>query len=446
MSEILRKLRCAKYTRTSSEEGLSQAFNSLDAQGAACESYINSQMGEGWVVLPESYNDGGFTGGNLNRPALQRLLQDVKEGLVDCVVVYKIDRLSRSLADFAKLVELFDQHNVTFVSVTQSFNTTTSMGRLTLNILLSFAQFERELGGERVRDKIAASRARGIWMGGMPPLGYDVRDRKLVPNPKEVKLVRRIFERFLAIGSVTVLSNELRADGVVTKSWKTIKDKERAGKLIDKKYIYTILRNPVFVGIASYKKQHFPGEHDAILDRTVWDKAQAMLDRPDQNKRAAQNRIGRAPSLLKGLIFADDGWAMTPGATFKGDRTYRYYVNTMSMRVGAHACTVTRVPAGEIEAAVIAQVRKILQTPQVVAQAIREVRVLDSSIDSEKAIRTLQSIEMVWEELFPVEQTRIIQLLVERVTVSPTGIRIDFKADGMKDLIQSVITPKMKAA
>jgi site-specific DNA recombinase len=230
MNVMTRKLRCAIYTRKSTEEGLDQAYNSLDAQRDACEAYIASQKSEGWVGLDNAYNDGGFSGGTLNRPGVQRLLDDVREGLVDVIVVYKIDRLSRSLADFAKLVELFDAQKVTFVSVTQSFNTTTSMGRLTLNILLSFAQFERELGGERVRDKIAASRAKGIWMGGMPPLGYDVVERKLVPNVIEAPRVRRMFERYIALGSMTTLARELRAEGVTTKSWTTLKDKARAGE------------------------------------------------------------------------------------------------------------------------------------------------------------------------------------------------------------------------
>jgi len=271
MNPMIRKLRCAIYTRKSTEEGLEQAYNSLDAQRDACEAYIASQKSEGWVALDNAYNDGGFSGGTLNRPGVQQLLDDVREGLVDVIVVYKIDRLSRSLADFAKLVELFDAQKVTFVSVTQSFNTTTSMGRLTLNILLSFAQFERELGGERMRDKIAASRAKGIWMGGMPPLGYDVVERKLVPNPTEAALVRRMFERYLALGSMTTLCRELRIEGVRTKSWTTLKDTTRAGKLIDKGYLYKLFQNPVFIGVAAYKGQHFAGEHEAILDRAVWE-------------------------------------------------------------------------------------------------------------------------------------------------------------------------------
>lgn len=447
MSAVVRKMRCAIYTRKSTEEGLDMDYNSLDAQRDACHAYIASQKSEGWVALRDNYDDGGFSGGTLNRPGVLRVLEDVREGLIDVIVVYKIDRLSRSLADFSKLVELFDEHKVTFVSVTQSFNTTTSMGRLTLNILLSFAQFERELGGERVRDKIAASRAKGIWMGGMPPLGYDVVERKLIPNPTEAKLVRRIFERYIALGSITVLSNELRAEGVTTKSWTTIKEKHRAGKLIDKGYLYKLFKNPVVIGIAAYKGKHFPGEHEPILDRVQWEQVQEMLGRKEPEKRARQVRAGRVPALLKGLIFADDGWAMTPSVTLKNGKYYRYYVNTASIKIGKDACVIPRVPAGEIDAAVVGQIRKVLQTPEVMAQAIREVQALDPDADAQGAIQTLQSIEPVWDELFPAEQARIVQLLVDRVTVSPTGIRVDMKNAGMKELIQSVICePEIKKA
>ena len=439
MSEVLRKMRCAIYTRKSTEEGLDMDYNSLDAQRDACQAYIASQKSEGWVALRDNYDDGGFSGGTINRPGLQRLIEDIQEGLVDVIVVYKIDRLSRSLADFSKLVEIFDQHQVTFVSVTQSFNTTTSMGRLTLNILLSFAQFERELGGERVRDKIAASRAKGIWMGGMPPLGYDVVDRKLIPNPVESRLVNRIFEGFVSIGSMTVLSNQLRAEGVTTKSWKTLKDKERQGKPIDKGYLYKLLKNPVVIGIAAYKGKHFPGEHEPIIDKTLWDQVQAMLSRNNVAQRARQNRPSQAPALLKGLIFASDGNAMTPGYTKRHGKCYRYYVNTASIKVGKGACEITRVPAGDIDAKVVDLVRKVLQAPEITAHTVREARKLAPSADEGLAIQTLQSIEAVWEELFPAEQSRITQLLVDQVIVSPTGIRIDMKTDGMRDLVQSVL-------
>ena len=263
----MEKVLCAIYTRKSTEEGLEQNFNSLDAQRDACENYIASQKSEGWLMLPDRYDDGGFSGGNIQRPGLKRLLDDVRRGMVNTIVVYKIDRLSRSLADFAKLVELFDQHKVTFVSVTQSFNTTTSMGRLTLNILLSFAQFERELSGERVRDKIAASRKRGMWMGGMPPIGYDVVDRKLIANPAEAKIIREMFTRFAVTPSMATLVDDLRARGVTSKSWTTAKGIERKGKLMDKGHVYRIFNSPVYLGMAAFKGQCFPGEHAAIISQ-----------------------------------------------------------------------------------------------------------------------------------------------------------------------------------
>ena len=257
-SKVVRKLRCAVYTRKSSEEGLEQEFNSLHAQREACEAYIASQRSEGWVLVRDQYDDGGISGGTLERPGLKRLLEDIEDGLVDVVVVYKIDRLSRSLADFAKLVEVFDRNGVTFVSVTQSFNTTTSMGRLTLNILLSFAQFEREVTAERIRDKVAASRKKGMWMGGVPPYGYRVENRKLVIDEEAVAHVRWIFARFLEIGSCTELAREVGARG----------NRTPRGKRIDKKYIYRMLSNRAYIGEAVHKGDSYPGEHDAIIGRS----------------------------------------------------------------------------------------------------------------------------------------------------------------------------------
>ncbi len=255
-----RKFRCAVYTRKSSEEGLEMAFNSLDAQR---EAYIASQKPEGWVPMDDRYDDGGISGATLERPALARLLADIKAGRIDIVVVYKIDRLSRPLTDFVKLVEVFDAHHVTFVSITQQFNTTTPMGRLTLNILLSFAQFEREVTAERICDKIAASRRKGMWMGGNPPLGYDVKDRKLVVNTQEAAVVRMIFERFTAVGSATQLARTLRAEGVVTKR----------GKPIDKGTLYRLINNRVYIGEAVHKGKSYPGEHEAIVPRALWDRS-----------------------------------------------------------------------------------------------------------------------------------------------------------------------------
>jgi site-specific DNA recombinase len=266
------KVRCAIYTRKSSEEGLERAFNSLHAQRAAGEAYIASQSAEGWLLVPDWYDDGGISGATLERPALTRLLADVEAGKIDVIVVYKIDRLSRSLSDFAKLIDLFDRYDVSFISITQQFSTTTSMGRLTLNILLSFAQFERELTAERIRDKFLASRKRGLWMGGRPPLGYDVRNRKLVVNPAEAELVRLIFRRFLDLGSALLLIRELNAQGYRTKSWTTQNGTFREGRPFDKGTLYKLLRNRTYVGKAVHKGKSYPGEHEPIIDRAIWDR------------------------------------------------------------------------------------------------------------------------------------------------------------------------------
>jgi DNA invertase Pin-like site-specific DNA recombinase len=285
---IRKKLRCAVYTRKSTEEGLEQEFNSLDAQREACESYVASQKAEGWMLLSDRYDDGGYSGGTLERPALKRLLADIEAGAVDIVVVYKIDRLSRSLMDFAKLVEVFDRRNVTFVSITQAFSTTTSMGRLTLNVLLSFAQFEREVIGERIRDKIAASRRKGMWMGGFVPLGYSVKDRKLIINETEAELIRSIFRRFAKLGSGTKLVRQLALENV----------RNRYGKLIDKGALYKMLNNRTYIGDAVHKGTAYPGEHQAIIDRALWDKVHSVLkESPPQT--GCQNP-GPEPGSAKG--------------------------------------------------------------------------------------------------------------------------------------------------
>jgi DNA invertase Pin-like site-specific DNA recombinase len=353
-SAIIHKCRCAVYTRKSNEEGLEKEFNSLDAQRDACEAYVASQRAEGWVLLADHYDDAGVSGATLERPALRRLLADVEAGLVDVVVVYKIDRLSRSLMDFAKLVEVFDRHGVTFVSVTQSFNTTTSMGRLTLNILLSFAQFEREVIGERIRDKFAASRARGMWMGGSVPLGYDVRDRKLVVNQVEAATVGRIFSGFAEIGSGTKLTRVLRSEGVTTKR----------GKPISKAAIYKLLNNRTFIGEVTHKGKVYNGEQQAIISREMWDRVHQVLQQSPR-ARANKNRA-QSPALLRGLIFGADGRAMSPTHTRRRGRLYRYYVSQSVLKGDDADAIIRRVSAAEIETAVIAQVRALLRQPEVV--------------------------------------------------------------------------------
>ncbi len=304
------RFRCAIYTRKSSEEGLEQDFNSLDAQREACEAYILSQKHEGWGVLPDMYDDGGFSGGTVDRPALRRLLADIAAGRIDVVVVYKVDRLTRSLADFAKIVEVFDGKGVSFVSVTQQFNTTSSMGRLTLNVLLSFAQFEREVTGERIRDKIAASKKKGMWMGGLPPLGYEVRDRKLVINDPEAETVRHIFRRYTELRSVRLLRDELAANAIRSKMRTASDGSAYGGKPLARGALYLMLQNRIYRGEIVHKDQTHPGEHAAIIDEALWAEVQRTLEtnRVDRSHGAGADQ----PSLLAGLIHDAEGERSPP--------------------------------------------------------------------------------------------------------------------------------------
>ena len=423
---VVRKLRCAVYTRKSSEEGLEQEFNSLHAQRESCQAYVASQKAEGWVAIDDRYDDGGFSGGNLERPALKRLLADIEEGQVDIVVVYKIDRLSRSLMDFAKLVDVFDRKGVTFVSVTQSFNTTTSMGRLTLNVLLSFAQFEREVIGERIRDKFAASRKKGMWMGGFVPLGYRVENRKLVIHKPEAANVRMIFERFVKVGSATVLARELVKEGV----------RSRGGRLVDKGFLYKLFNNRVYIGEAVHKGTSYPGEHEAIIGKTLWDKVHSILQESPRT-RAAHTRA-QTPALLKGLIFGPTGCAMSPTHTRKGDRLYRYYVSQAVLKHGPEACPVRRVSAAEIEAAVVEQLRSLLRAPEIVVGTWQAARNEIDGLTEAEVRNVLEQFDPLWDELFPAEQARIVQLLVDRVDVNVDGIDIKLRVDGLAGLYREV--------
>jgi len=424
---VVRKLRCAVYTRKSSEEGLEQEFNSLHAQRESCEAYIASQRSEGWVLVRDQYDDGGKSGGTLERPSLQRLLADVEDGLVDVVVVYKIDRLSRSLMDFSKLVEVFDRNGVTFVSVTQSFNTTTSMGRLTLNILLSFAQFEREVTAERIRDKVRASRMKGMWMGGVPPLGYEVKDRKLLIKEADADHVRWIFARFIEIGSGTELARQLAARGVRT----------RHGNRIDKKFLYRLLNNRTYIGEAVHKGQSYPGEHDAIIDRAVWDKVHAILTESPR-KRAARTRAD-TPALLKGLLYGPDGAAFSPTHTRKGGKLYRYYVSQTVLKHGAGSCPVGRVPAGEIETAVMDKLRAVFRQPEIVAGTWKAARTQGNEITEADAREALTRLDPLWDELFPAEQARIAALLVERIDIGTDGLNVRLRMDGLTGLAHEMM-------
>jgi site-specific DNA recombinase len=369
-----RTLRCAIYTRKSTEEGLEQEFNSLDAQRDSGENYIKAQVEEGWVCLPDHYDDGGFSGGNMERPALKRLISDVEAGKVDCIVVYKVDRLSRSLLDFAKMVETFDKHQVSFVSVTQLINTSTSMGRLMLNVLLSFAQFEREIVSERTRDKIAAARRKGKWVGGMPLLGYNLVDSKLVVDPDEAEQVRQIFGLYLEHEGLLRVVEELDARGWRTKRWTTGRGTVRGGRAFNKNSLWYLLTNITYVGKVRYKEEIHEGEHEGIIDGDLWQRVQSKLQRNGRTGGAmVRNRFG---AILKGMIHCVPcGCAMSPThATRNGTKRYRYYVCLSAQKRGWQSCPSQSIPAGEIERFVVEQIKDIGRDPLLVAETVRQAR------------------------------------------------------------------------
>jgi len=418
--DIPRK-RCAIYTRKSSEEGLEQEFNSLHAQREACEAYIKSQRHEGWVALPATYDDGGFSGGNLQRPGLQRLLQDVRDGRIDVIVTYKVDRLTRSLADFARLIEIFDRHPVSFVSVTQQFNTTSSMGRLTLNVLLSFAQFEREVTGERIRDKIAASKQKGMWMGGNPPLGYDVAERKLVVNPAEAETVRRIFALYLELGCVRRLKDVVDRRGWTTKGYTTRAGKLQGGRPISRGHLYRILANPIYLGLIAHKGQLHPGQHEALIEPETWKAVEAKLAANTAGHR--RGAVAAAPSLLAGLLVDSAGERLTPSHAVKNGRRYRYYTSRALIEAsGAANATGWRLPAHEVEDAVIRIVTAALTEP---ASLLKRLEGRDASAEAtRRVIDRAAGFAKILLHGAPGERAGLARELIERVVVDDATISV----------------------
>jgi site-specific DNA recombinase len=503
-TDALPVIKCAVYTRKSTEEGLQQEFNTLDAQRESGEAYIKSQAHEGWTCLPDRFDDGGFTGANMDRPGLARLLADIESGRVNAVIVYKVDRLSRSLLDFARLMQIFDDHKVAFVSVTQSFNSATSMGRLVLNVLLSFAQFEREIISERTRDKLAATRKKGKWTGGHPILGYDL-DRqtsKLGVNADEAVMVRAIFELYLDQQALLPVVRELARRDWVGKRWTTKAGRDRGGKPFDRTNLYRLLTSPLYTGRVPYKGQLFPGEHQGIVDLAVFERVQQLLNGNGQTAGiGVRNKFG---ALLKGILHCGPcGCSMSPAHSCKNGKRYRYYCCTRSQKRGKEACPSRSVPAAQIEDFVVAQIRRVGQNPEILQQTLAEARrqtdarldELDAErrglerelarlhgevrklaqpgkrdgssdgmrlaelpeqivrveerigqlkdqtekirrerIDEADAAATLAEFDKLWQTLSPVERTRVVRLLIERVeydavrgkakiTFSPTGIR-----------------------
>jgi site-specific DNA recombinase len=411
-------LRCAIYTRKSSEEGLEQEFNSLHAQREACEAFIRSQQGEGWQLRKTRYDDGGLSGATMERPALKQLMADIEGGVVDVVVVYKVDRLTRSLSDFARMVEIFDRCRVSFVAVTQQFNTTTSMGRLTLNVLLSFAQFEREVTGERIRDKIAASKRKGMWMGGLVPIGYEVHDRQLAVADSEAKTVRHIFQRYCELGSVRLLKDELDRSGTRSKL-RVRRDGSRAGsQSFSRGALYTLLRNPIYIGEVRHKGTRYPGQHQPIIARVVWDRAQELLQLHTVRTIGMPNGSMRSP--LVGKLFDETGDRLTPSHAVKGNRRYRYYVSR-SLLKGAAGQTAQgwRIPAMEIEQNLAVALSEILQDRAAL------VRDLHHDLDVAKIKSILETAEQWSARLRSQEESYdALASLIERAEVGKDGIRL----------------------
>jgi DNA invertase Pin-like site-specific DNA recombinase len=363
-----RSIRCAIYTRKSSEEGLEQSFNSLDAQREACQAYILSQRQEGWRAINADYDDGGYSGGSMERPGLKRLMADIEARKVDTVVVYKVDRLTRSLADFAKMVEAFDARGVSFVSVTQQFNTTSSMGRLTLNVLLSFAQFEREVTGERIRDKIAASKRKGMWMGGMVPLGYNLKDRHLILNEREAEHVREIFRLYLEFGCVKKLKVHLDQRGVKSKIRVSRSGKSSGGTAYSRGALYKILQNRIYLGEIPHKGQSYPGQHALIVDRELWERVRILMSENVRSRRHGTN--ASAPSLLRGLLYDGDGNRFTPSHAVKRGKRYRYYVSQRVIKDAASTSAQPgRIPARELEKPVLSELENFFSSADQVVSA-----------------------------------------------------------------------------
>lgn len=426
--------RCAIYTRKSTEEGLDQEFNSLHAQREACEAYILSQKHEGWELLPSEYDDGGFSGGNIKRPALQKLMQDIESGKVDIIVVYKVDRLTRSLADFAKLVELMDSKGVSFVSVTQQFNTTTSMGRLTLNVLLSFAQFEREVTGERIRDKIAASKKKGMWMGGMVPLGYRVEERKLLIDEVEANKIRYIYQRYLELGSVNRLKSSLDSEECRTRRYENKAGTMKGGKLFTKGNLYNILQNPVYIGKIVHKEQSYDGEHDAIIDDRTFEKVQKLINANRYNHSNAVS--AKSPSMLAGLLFDDKGNPMSPKHSRTRKRYYRYYTSQAIIQSRHHeAGSLPNVPAGEIEKLIKQEIQSFLHNTERLQSEFSQF-----SVDQQKSmINAANSIHLDENK----HTYCFLRALIKKVELSDRHVQIELCSNTLQHYLQSgeIISP-----
>ena len=432
MTNALKTIRCAIYTRKSSEEGLEQDFNSLDAQREACEAYIKSQKHEGWQVVLDNYDDGGFSGGNLVRPALNRLLADIQAKRVDVIVVYKIDRLTRSLFDFSKIVEIFEAGGASFVSVTQQFNTTTSMGRLTLNVLLSFAQFEREVTGERIRDKIAASKKKGMWMGGVVPLGYEVNKRELCIQEDEAQSVRQLYEFYLEL--TTVRAVKVKADNLCITSRPSTRS---VGGFLSRGQIYYILTNPIYIGKIVHKKLIHDGMHKAIISKEKWDQVQLMLQ--DGAGRERDQISTAEPSPLAGKLFESSGQRLTPSHAVKGGRRYRYYISNCLIQDTKNPAGI-RISAPEVEGAVCGVVRAFLNNEQSISELIKSTSL--NPAETKALINLAKEFSTKLKKQSPYAQLIKLRAVLDKTTVGSNEIEISLKVKNLLDLIRGLPAKK----
>jgi DNA invertase Pin-like site-specific DNA recombinase len=432
--------RCAIYTRKSSEEGLEQDFNSLHAQRESCDAYIKSQRHEGWTPLPSLYDDGGYSGGSTERPALKRLLSDIQSHLIDVVVVYKVDRLTRSLADFAKIVEIFDAAGVSFVSVTQQFNTTTSMGRLTLNVLLSFAQFEREVTGERIRDKIAASKQKGMWMGGWVPIGYDRKDRTLTINETEAVTVRTIFDLFLKLKNVQRVQTGLVRLNLTTKPYATPRGRAVGGLSFARGHLYKILSNPLYIGEIEHKGVRYPGQHPPLIDGATWDAVQTQLAANHHENRVRTN--AKSKSLLAGLIYDDAGNRLVSSHATKNGKRYRYYVAPAGTGRSIAATDAARLwlPAAMIDELVLTKLQSFLRDKAQLSALLRETRCRPAEIGTGLGIASKLADSLTAAS--PMAQNAAD--LLARVTVCPTRLNISIKRDLLLALLTNTLAEPSK--
>ncbi|MBZ0216631.1 MAG: recombinase family protein [Fimbriimonadaceae bacterium] len=426
-----KSLRCAIYTRKSTTDGLEQEFNSLDAQREACEAYIASQAGLGWKTVSTRYDDGGISGGTMDRPALQKLLLDIKDGYVDVVVVYKIDRLTRSLMDFARIVDIFDDQNVSFVSVTQQFNTTTSMGRLTLNVLLSFAQFEREVTAERIRDKIAASKKKGMWMGGPPPLGYDAIDKALVVNEEEAKRVRQLFKLYLECGSVRILQDRADEAGIRTKHRKLKDGRFQGGKPFSRGNLYQLLSNPLYIGRVVHHVDTYPGQHAAIIDQKLWDEVQAQTASNTQARVSPTNV--KSSCILTGLIYDETGDRLSPSHAIKNGVRYHYYISNRLMLGGGKSGDGWRIPASQIERPILNILCDHLSDP------LKLTNLIDTTTYTASAHHDLiQAAERLSRKLRrsrPIEQRQTLHSFVHRMELNPSNLVLELDSINLGSLL-----------